>query len=82
MSVPALPTLRVPMTQIGNCSADNLIAQIAGSEAPQHERLEIGSARQYLCGLGLIGVRETPPFTVEADGRQSRAPKPELAGEP
>jgi len=41
MSVPALTTVRVPITQIGNSSADNLIAQIEESEAPRHERLEI-----------------------------------------
>jgi LacI family transcriptional regulator len=41
MAVPALTTVRVPITEIGNRSADNLIAQIEEIDAPRHERLDI-----------------------------------------
>ena len=41
MCVPALTTVRVPIVEIGNRSADALIAQIEGDKPPLHECLEI-----------------------------------------
>jgi LacI family transcriptional regulator len=41
MSWPALTTVRVPISEIGNRSVDNLLVQIEGGSAAQRERLDI-----------------------------------------